>query len=295
MSIVQRAAQFQALHFNYYRVYMCLKPSGTGVQKKTFDTALQNLKTIHQCSENDFDDISTTKNLCVLPPNHEGACKSSIETSIFANKTLCTKFDWIFTTPGNDDYIYKNRASRAFPIRISDALEKTLKNKDVKLKCAIPLSQASTPFMMATAYLDYLTLLMNVRDVELIESPLVTRVKENLIQHKIFMDQFYRVRGRRIFNDEGFTVCPVRQIELKREFFENSDIKNFNSIQLGHVVPQNEEEFTIRGNNVLFMTRRGNLMVGDCDFLNDSWITEMETAARLQREAQASCGYMCSS
>jgi hypothetical protein len=170
-----------------------------------------------------------------------------------------------------------------------------LKNKDVKLKCAIPLSQASTPFMMATAYLDYLTLLMNVRDVDLIESPLVHRVKENLIQHKIFMDQFYRVRGRRIFNDEGFTVCPVRQIELKREFFENSDIKNFNSIQLGHVVPQNEEEFTIRGNNVLFMTRRGNLMVGDCDFLNDSWIREMETAARLQREAQASCGYMCSS
>jgi hypothetical protein len=300
MSIFQRCIQhakdFEALHIGYYSNVQCLKQTGTGVQKKTFDSAFEKLKEVYpQCSTEEFGDLSSSRNLCVLPKNHTGACSSSIETSLFANKTLCSKFDWIYTTPGNDDYIYKNRASRAFPIRIPDVLEKELKNKDVKLKCAIPLSQASTPFMMATAYLDYLTLIFNVRDIEFLPNPRLDHLKHTISQHKIYLQEYYKARGRRIFNDEGFTVCPVRQIELKKEYFENSDIKNMNSIQLGHVLPQNEAQFTIRGSNVLFMTRRGNLMVGDSDFLDDEWITEMENTVRFQRQAQASCGYMCNS
>lgn len=71
----------------------------------------------------------------------------------------------IMESPGADDYVIKNRASRLFPIAISSFYEKKLRNKNVKLKAAIALKEFTTPFCLATAYLDWIVFILNVKDM----------------------------------------------------------------------------------------------------------------------------------
>jgi hypothetical protein len=82
----------------------------------------------------------------------------------------------------------------------------------------------------------------------------------------------YAKFGRRIFDSEGFSICPVVTTRITPEHLANNDIKDHAAIQLGHVVPRSETEFTIRGKNVLLMSRRGNLLVGDDVFTEDGWL-----------------------
>ena len=53
----------------------------------------------------------------------------------------------------------------------------------------------------------------------------------------------------------------------------NPDRCNSRAIQLGHCCPRSDREYTIRGFNIVVMTRDGNRIVGDYNFLEDGWIT----------------------
>jgi len=222
---------------------------------------------------------------CVLPKNHTGGCDYNPAKGIFKNKTISCKFDWVFSTPGDDDYIYKNRATRLFPFKVPDVLQRIWRNKEVKRKCAIPLKEGSTPEMMASAWLDYMTLMLSVEGIDEEIKPYknIVGVREMIAVHKVGLTRHYAGICKRIFDDSGFTICPVMGVRLNVAQIANPDLCDLNAIQLGHVVPRTDEQYTIRGKNILMMTRRGNLLVGDCSFLEYTWITQMEQAAKFQR------------
>jgi hypothetical protein len=222
---------------------------------------------------------------CVLPTGHKGGCDYNPSKKIFKDKTIACKFDWLNSTPGDDDYIYKNRATRLFPLKVPDDLQRIWRDKSVKRKCAIPLKEGSTPAMMSAAWLDYFVLMISV---EGIDEGLKTYTHLEALRamadvHKIEMIRHYGEISKKVFDAEGFSICPVMGTRFNVAQIANPDLCDLNAIQLGHVVPRTDEQYTIRGKNILMMTRRGNLLVGDCSFLDDTWIKQMEQAAQFQR------------
>lgn len=147
----------------YYSRIFCCKDLTDKIRFSTVKKAIECIDSkITETEEEILKNVIPLK--CCLPKLHEGRCQSNVN-KIFTNKTIRNKLSWVFTTPGNDDYIFKNRCSRLFPIRFSDSYEKLLKNKNKKLKCAIPLKDASTPELIMSCYLDYLTLFLNVKGI----------------------------------------------------------------------------------------------------------------------------------
>jgi hypothetical protein len=216
--------------------------------------------------------------LCVLPKGHPGRCDHTPHRKMIKNETIRCKLDWIYTTPGDDDYIYKNRCNRLFPIVVPDELEKQWRNKTVKLKCAIPLREASTPFMMATAYLDYITLLLKSEGIEEFVDMTYSNIDDlqaNIDIHSSYLSSYYGAYNRHIFDEAGFTMCPVSGDRIKAEHLANNDIKDSTAVQLGHVIHRSETQFTVRGKNILLMSREGNRLLGDHNLLEDTWLNRM--------------------
>ena len=274
------AAAWAASQLPYYSSLMCMKPIGT-VKSGPTQKAYEQISPF--ISDPCIEQLQTY--CCVLPKNHTGGCDYNPAKGIFKNKTISCKFDWVFSTPGDDDYIYKNRATRLFPFKVPDVLQRIWRNKEVKRKCAIPLKEGSTPEMMASAWLDYMTLMLSVEGIDEEIKPYknIVGVREMIAVHKVGLTRHYAGICKRIFDDSGFTICPVMGVRLNVAQIANPDLCDLNAIQLGHVVPRTDEQYTIRGKNILMMTRRGNLLVGDCSFLEYTWITQMEQAAKFQR------------
>jgi hypothetical protein len=300
-----RAAEYAAspLVVDHYCKYICLKPMGSKMPVGTITTAFNQIEPF---VTNTLDEINekTEKKLCVLPKGHAGKCVSKCHKNLFKKVPqfagrIGTKIDQaIYTTPGNDGVIYKNRADRSFPITVSYANERLIKDyertttkTETKRGCAIPLCDRSTPLMMATAYVDYMTYLLNIQGIgEYLTPPekLTAQEKEmiDFLQntHKEFLDTFYRGYNRRIFStaptaegvDSQVTRCAVRAYTFTpTDFVDDTRDSRFtisqNDIQIGHIISRSDSEYTIRGLNVLFMTRRGNLIIGEENYLEEGW------------------------
>lgn len=282
VSCVNHAAEWIVSELPHYSNLMCMKPVGS--------LTLPPIRAAHEhmstwIVESIEDMTKKQQYCCVLSRGHAGGCDYDPADKIFKNPTIACKFNWLTSTPGDDDYIYKNRASRLFPYKVPDVLQRAWRDKNIKRKCAIPLREGSTPEMMAAAWLDYLTLMLSVEgiDVELKDYLHLPALRAMVDVHKLELVRHYGLLGKKIFDAEGFSLCPVMGTRLIVAQIANPDLCDLNAIQLGHVVPRNDEQYTIRGKNILMMTRRGNLLVGDCSFVNTAWITQMEQAAQFQR------------
>lgn len=261
----------------YYRSILCCQPIKERKQMSTLKTAYENIKPFTTTTYEEL--VANTETfLCVLPIGHPGVCCAKPHVKMFS--ALKNKFDTgIYSTPGNDGYIFKNRHNRLFPIAIPDDFERKIKNKNVKLQCAIPLKDKSTPLMLASAYFDYLVFVTNVRDISSIK---LDHEYWNLYEpilnfHKIKLIEYYGERNRKIFNDDGFTECSVNGYEFKTEdFVRDSRVAPLETdVQLGHCVSRKDTRYTIRGMNINVMTREGNRLVGDYDFFDETWINNL--------------------
>lgn len=298
---------------------------------------------------------------CVLPKNHTGKCEINYE-KIFVNKKYLykiknmfeTKYNIsidnsiiehklkiidklnnsinlaIFNTPGNDDYIFKNRSNRLYPIILSKEDERILRDKNEKKKLAIPIKDASSPILLSQAYLDWLTFVLNIQDIKhdyqnlniddfmldldkihstynnsncLDNSQLYNHIimfintlyldksyiHYNSILNLIQLNQsnlikyYHDTYQRKIFDDNNLnTICVITKIKLSIKDFvdidrDNRIIINNNDVQLGHNLSRRDEYVSIRGLNLLPMTRRGNLLLGDYNFVDNDWIEELKT------------------
>lgn len=243
-----------------------------------------------KCSEKIKDELEKVKDyivgntdykhkLCVLHKEHKGKCSFNPHVKIF-NEKIHNKINTsIYETPGNDGYVFKNRSSRLHPIAIPCELERKIKNKDMRLKCAIPIKEMSTPYFLACAYTDLITLIINIKDIDMYlqNGEDYNEYKEYLKQHKIMLENYYKQFNRNIFNELGFVICPVTNKEILpvHAFTDNRVNTSEHDVQLGHCEPKNEYNVTIRGLNLLLMSRAGNRIIGDNNFLENKWIDDL--------------------
>lgn len=238
--------------------------------------------------------------VCVLQKDHKGPCKENYNR-IFKKFNEDTQ-EWkvvdrlsksikqaIYDTPGNDYYVFKNRASRLYPYALTIEQARTIRDKTVKKVCAIPKRDASTPLYLAESYLDWATFMFNIHDIgdlinnDVYESSgikaLVQLNKDHLIQH-------YKALGRDVFDKDGHSICVVtkRKINLVDVADPTRDIRTHpcdNDIQLGHNIPRSDEYITIKGCNLLPMSRRGNMIVGERTFTEKHWVDELESIVKM--------------
>ena len=171
-----------------------------------------------------------------------------------------------------------------FPIILSSNDERLIKCKHIKLKCSIPLKEYSTPFQLATAYIDWFTYILNVQDMDTLikDCNLWDMIHSSINSHKLFLDKFYKLYNRNIFNkDTGYTICPIQKniLSIKNIADISRDNRiNINDmdVQMGHIHCRSDEEFTIRGTNLVMMSREGNRIIGEHSFINDKWIQKLQ-------------------
>jgi hypothetical protein len=232
----------------------------------------------------------TNKNKEIKKQNKEN--KENKQKTIPLLKTITSKLKSsintaIFLTPGNDDYVYKNRAQRIYPYVLESKEEKKIRDKqgETKKKCAIPLKDATSPILMAQAYLDWMTFIVNVKDIN-------KHFDSNGKNYKVIMnmlslnkDNLMKVySNRQIFDENGHSICVISKEIININDISDADRDNRtdpidSDIQLGHNHPRSELYVSIRGGNLLPMSRRGNCIIGERIFTEDKWIHELKKIA----------------
>lgn len=284
--IIQSSKTFESSESGkYYKSFLCMKSTTDRVREHTIEQAYQQIQENITNSLQEILEHNYSK-LCVLPKCHTGRCTANpLREMLLKNKTndkIINKVQLsIMTTPGADDYIFKNRASRLFPIIFTNDQERKLKSKQKKLKVAIPIKEFSTPFCLATAYFDWMVYILNVKKMrEQLKktSKYLSIYGDLLLSHKQYLQKFFQNRNRIAFNIQGFTICSItrNQIAIK----DIADIErdnrvnvNENDVQMGHLIPRTEKQITIRGLNLSVMTRNGNRIIGDYVLFQDDWIS----------------------
>jgi hypothetical protein len=145
----------------WYEELMCCQPVGSAIKPPTPD----NWEAVNNIKER-LDVPSNQRLLCVRPNGHRGSCSSTLNHLFKESNPIISKLESsirlaIYSTPGNDDYVFKNRASRIFEIALTNDQEKMIRDKKEKKKCAIPVKDRSTPHLLAQAYLDWFVFVMN--------------------------------------------------------------------------------------------------------------------------------------
>ena len=199
-------------------------------------------------------------------------------------------------TTGANDYVVKDRGSRLRPIAITKEQEKKRGSwpegmKSKELKCAILLKEQSTPFMMATAYLDLIVSTWSIQGMEdhiNKDSYHYILCKDMLTKHKDFLRNIFNNITGEVFDTDGHTTCAVlgRRLSVSDLADPNrdnrTDIRN-TDVQLGHIKSRCEDCYTIYGTNIVMMSRRGNLLIGEHSFIEDTWINELEGVLSFHR------------
>ena len=274
----------------HYKDNFCLKETGRTVTVSVVEAAYDK---IQPYVTNSLDEVKSKirRKLCVLPKGHMGRC--SCFPKVFIQSALTKKIDGktdtsIFSTPGADDYIFKNRATRLFPIALTNKQERSIRQpQGDKLKCAIPLKEQTTPFMMATALIDWMIYTMNVNEMSRhinVQSHeyICYQYFSSMINHKNFLIYYFNTYNRKVFNEHGNTICPIIHKEL--EISNVADITRDNrtiidkyDIQMGHISSRCNECYTIYGTNLVMMTREGNRIIGEYSFIEDEWLNVLRT------------------
>lgn len=289
LTTLKHAKYWEETQIGYYKENFCLKKLSSAIRQPTITESLKRLiifckyKNLN-ITYDDLDDIlqhMDIKSRCCLPKNHDGRCIKKLPLgNIIKNKSLLTQLSWVYSSPGNNDYIFKNRSSRIFPIKLSNEAESFLRDKTKKCKCVIPLKDSATPLMAVTCYIDIVSQLLNIDGIY--DKIMIKTIKHKKIfnilkfykkNHFQYLISYYFKKNRQI-SYKNKLACPVRGSIIKVNQLL-LDIKDDLSIQFGHVNPRSSTEMATRGQNVLLMTRRGNLVLGDHEFLSDSWIQEI--------------------
>jgi hypothetical protein len=275
---------------SHYKALFCFKECHNECTTKSITEAFER---IQPYISNSLEEIlsNNKRRLCVLTKDHKGKCESEpnkifIKTDPTAKKVISSIALCVYITPGDDDYVYKNRASRLFPIPLSKTLEKTIRNKEVKLRCAIPLCEYTTPFLMATAYIDWMCYTLSISDISAILNPSPIQQHQEFINlllstHKTYLENAFLKYNRRIFDQDGKTICAVkRNILLTRNMADisrdNRVLIDLDDIQMGHIESRSDQHFTIRGLNLTMMTREGNRIIGEDSFVENLWIEKLK-------------------
>lgn len=235
------------------------------------------------CKDLNYKIKPPVKKKCVLAKGHTGRCSSKIDRLFNDNndkieKILNSSSTKIYSTPGNDDYVYKNRGPRIFPIALSKEDEKKIRNKkEKKKKCAIPLKDSSSPKLMAQAYLDWISLMLLVKRIDDLIKDKNNKTYKMYKEHGKYLIDYYKQFNVNLIDGNNNLICPIinKIITIDDYTVDRYNPKD-NDIQVGHCEARSDNYVTIRGLNLLPMTRRGNLIIGEHNIKENIWIEELK-------------------
>jgi hypothetical protein len=259
----------------HYADLMCKKPSGCNVGKSTPQ------EDVYASEVEGLTKRDLQKKLCVLPIGHVGRCLCNLKKFFkkdSAHDKATDKIDTsVFSTTGNDGYVYKNRASRCYQNTFTAEEERSIRDKKIKKKCGIPLKEYSTPNAMSDSYLDWIGYLWCTRGVEVNPAcPNYEAIVSMLTLHKQFIINHFASLNRSVFDSEGNTICCVTGKPMTIQDFV---VDRFNprdsDVQFGHIRSSSDNCLTIKGLNTVVMSRRGNLIIGERLFTEDVWLNEL--------------------
>ena len=248
-------------------------------------------QTWHHTFMENVNKMSGRENLrhkCVLPLGHSGKCSHTLgvlfKTNETTKKLMGSIKNAIYTTPGNDDYVYKNRASRLYNNVLSSKEEKKIRDKNEKKKCAIPLKDSSSPILMAQAYLDWITYVLSIEDISQhinVENGANSDIMNMISKNKDHLIRLFSSKNRQIFDSTGLSMCVITRKRIKLSDVSDPNRDNRvditdSDIQLGHNHPRTDKYVSIRGENLVPMSRRGNLIIGEKVFTEDVWVDELK-------------------
>ena len=288
-----KSAVAEAQEFEKNEIYtesMCLKPTKGGVGVKTFEKAIESAK--EYMTEEDisfyrdfYKKYSAPK--CVLPKGHSGPCSCSY-SKFFADK-FAKKIKDCDTTPGDDDILFKNRARRIFPLQVNKKQYTVLndlhkwKASNIKMKAGIPTEFGGTNFTIATAHFDFAAILLLQKGIE---HKLPEDIEYKLLERAQQIVEEFESQDIDIVDENGQLICPVLGCTIEPEWYETDD-KNPNQVQFGHVEPIRSDKYMTRGGNVVPITRNGNLAQSDKSihetYADQESAVERRKARRLSR------------
>jgi len=267
---------------SHYTSTMCMKNTICGPKH-------DNAKEIFMASVKKMSGRADLKYKCVLPLGHLGKCchkfSKLFKDNGFTKKLLSSVDTAIYSTPGNDDYVYKNRSSRLYENVVSSKQEKLIRDKTEKKTCAIPLKDASSPILLAQAYLDWMTFIVNIANIDIHLNVVEDENKSILLmltKNKEHLISVYASFNREIFDKQGYSMCAITRNVIKLADVADPTRDNRvdicdKDIQLGHNHPRTEKYVSIRGENLIPMSRRGNLVIGERVFTENVWIEELQS------------------
>ena len=271
-TVTDYATSETAMH---YENIMCKKPTGRCVGKSTPQ------EDVYASEVEGFTKRELQKKLCVLPHGHDGPCSCNLKKFFkkdSAHKAATGKIDLsVFSTTGNDAYVYKDRASRCHQNAFTAKEERSIRNTNHKKKCGIPLKEFSTPNAMSDCYLDWMVFLWCTRGVEVnTECPNYEAIRSMLTLHKQFIISHFTRLNRSVFDSEGNTCCCVTKEQMTLQNFVVDRIRIRDSdVQFGHIRSSSDNCLTIKGLNTVVMCRRGNLIMGERLFTENVWVNEL--------------------
>jgi len=274
---------------NHYSAMMCLKELATGgvTANKLQDAfkkahAAAHVKTV---PSNEEIAAMVPKYLCVLPNGHAGKCTKSPH-GLFVDKKIGSKIDTaVYSTPGSDGAVVFNRSTRVFPITVGSEDERKYRVAQAGKKApfAIPSCEASTPYDCATMAFDIIMITLSIKGIET-SGPYASMYGNSRKEHIDFLSNYFKTYGRTIVNADGYLLCPVTG-----HVFRSEDLKDVSrtvmketDAQLGHCEPRCDGKITIRATNCIWMSRKGNRIVGDNHFLEDAWKTDLQNILDFQ-------------
>jgi len=168
---------------------------------------------------------------------------------------------------------------------VSSKQEKIIRDKTEKKTCAIPLKDASSPILLAQAYLDWMTFIVNIANVDIHLNVVEDENKSILLmltKNKEHLSSVYASFNRDIFDKQGNSMCVITRNVIKLADVADPTRDNRvdicdKDIQLGHNHPRTEKYVSIRGENLIPMSRRGNLVIGERVFTENVWIEELKS------------------
>ena len=193
----------------------------------------------------------------MFPEGHEGKCTHKYDFFLKikrANPEKLGSIDLaIYSTPGNDDFVCKNRASRLYKVALTNEQEKEIRDKNEKKKCAIPLKDASTPMLLAQAYLDWWTFIIHTERIEdlLADTLWPDRYGHVEDEQTVFTERC--LSKRQIFDNEGYSICVIKRNRLKITDFADPQKTERKSIPIFNwsLCPRSDNYPTIRGGNLI--------------------------------------------
>ena len=289
---VTEAAEIEAmgvLQGINYKEHMCCKKIKSSYRSDVLIKSLQNGRPYGLS----FQDEKWYKSLankwdyavCCLPNGHAGRCEKNY-TKYFMER-YSVKLGDCLQAPGADDIIFKNRTRRTYAVIVERAQESIIRQQyemksKAKTKAAIPSEQASSPFLCATAALDFAGLLTLQYDPTGVYSKnkLDPRTMEAIKEHGKKLIKAYKENySMHIVDGDGFLCDPFTLKKHLPEYWTSVDRKSPHQIQFGHIAPIRANKFMTRGMNVFPLTRETNIRQGDRSF-SEFFLEIIEIAAK---------------